>query len=138
MTRVYFKGSTAALVVFDVSEEQNLKRSLDSVAAWKQDIDLKVKRPDGGAIPVLLLANKCDIKHELTAEALAAFSAEHGFTDAFFTSAKESKNVQLVMERISTEILKHGGMAIGSKGPGAGGFSVTVPEENAGRGACCG
>lgn len=54
MTRVYYKEAVGALVVFDVTRVS----TFDGVSKWKQDLDEKVRLPDGSAIPVVLLANK--------------------------------------------------------------------------------
>ena len=54
MTRVYFKESNAACIVFDVSNRD----SFNAVIRWKQEVDKKVFLPSGQPVPVLLLANK--------------------------------------------------------------------------------
>lgn len=58
MTRVYYKGAVGAFVVFDLS----VKDDGISIQGWKKDIDEKVRLSNGDNIPVVLLANKCDIK----------------------------------------------------------------------------
>ncbi|KAG7162129.1 Ras-related protein Rab-32B-like [Homarus americanus] len=57
MTRVYYKYAVAAIVVFDLSRPP----TFDAVLKWVSDIREKVTLGDGRPLPVLLLANKCDI-----------------------------------------------------------------------------
>ena len=101
MTRVYFKGSSAAYVVFDVSRPN----SLESVVAWKADIDAKVALPDGSTIPVILLANKTDLSQCKSDEALDSFCKEHGFLAWFYTSAKENINIAESLQLLAESLL---------------------------------
>eukprot|EP00163_Fabomonas_tropica_P016076 TRINITY_DN289_c0_g1_i3.p1 TRINITY_DN289_c0_g1~~TRINITY_DN289_c0_g1_i3.p1 ORF type:complete len:183 (+),score=38.39 TRINITY_DN289_c0_g1_i3:309-857(+) len=98
MTRVYYKEAVGAMVVFDITRQT----TFDAVLKWKRDIDSKVvlPSPDGGeerAIPVLLVANKCDLAKEGTGRTPAQmdqFCEEHGFVGWFETSAKENINIE--------------------------------------------
>jgi GTPase SAR1 family protein len=54
MTRVYYKDSVGAFIVYDVTRPQ----TFDNVQHWKNDIDKKITLPDGKPIPCVLLANK--------------------------------------------------------------------------------
>lgn len=54
MTRVYYKEATACIIVFDITQ----RRTFQSVARWKADLDSKVHLPNGKTVPCLLLANK--------------------------------------------------------------------------------
>ena len=58
MTRVYYRESHGCIIMMDLAS----KKSLESVARWKDDLDSKVSLNDGRPIPALLLANKCDLK----------------------------------------------------------------------------
>lgn len=60
MTRVYYKEAVGAFIVFDVTRVS----TFEAVQKWKADIDNKVFLPDGSKIPVVLLANKCDLAKE--------------------------------------------------------------------------
>lgn len=76
MTRVYYREAKGAVVVFDVTK----KESLMSAKKWKEDIDGKVSHKQK-PIPVLLLANKCDIGviNSQIQEELDQFCAENKF-----------------------------------------------------------
>ncbi|XP_037698423.1 ras-related protein Rab-32 [Choloepus didactylus] len=91
MTRVYYKEAAGAFVVFDVSSDSTFQE----VLKWKSDLDSKVFLPNGSPIPVVLLANKCDLKKHggLGAPQLDRFCREHGFTGWFETSAKDNVNI---------------------------------------------
>lgn len=54
MTRVYYKETVGAFIVFDVTRNS----TFESVTKWKQDLDTKVQLPDGSPIPCVLLAKK--------------------------------------------------------------------------------
>lgn len=89
MTRVYYKEAVGAFVVFDVTRGS----TFEAVSKWKHDLDSKVKLPNGGAIPVVLLANKCDQKKDGNGDNssnMDQFCKESGFLGWFETSAKVS------------------------------------------------
>jgi small GTP-binding protein len=104
MTRVYYKEAVGAFVVFDVTRIG----TFEAVQKWKADIDAKVtvgseERP----IPVVLLANKCDLAREAfvqTQEQMDAFCKEHKFAAWFETSAKDNIGIdraaRFLVERI--------------------------------------
>lgn len=54
MTRMYYKGAVACIVMFDVTSPS----SFLSCRYWKQDLDNKAMLPNGASIPCILLANK--------------------------------------------------------------------------------
>ncbi|MEE6475053.1 hypothetical protein FKM82_010599 [Ascaphus truei] len=87
MTRVYYKEAVAAFVVFDVTRGS----TFEAIAKWKTDLDSKVFLPNGGPIPAVLLANKCDQKKENNIQSpshMDHFCKENGFAGWFETSAK--------------------------------------------------
>eukprot|EP00002_Diphylleia_rotans_P018410 TRINITY_DN3565_c0_g1_i5.p1 TRINITY_DN3565_c0_g1~~TRINITY_DN3565_c0_g1_i5.p1 ORF type:complete len:173 (+),score=32.86 TRINITY_DN3565_c0_g1_i5:64-582(+) len=82
MTRAYYKEAAGAFVVFDITRPS----TFESVVIWKQDIDSKVVLPDGGPIPVVLLANKCDLARDglqQSASQMEKFCQDHGFNSWF-------------------------------------------------------
>jgi len=73
LTRMYYKEARGAFVVFDVFRE----KTFEAVLKWKADIDSKVTLPDGRVIPVVLLANKCDLTNKQID--LDEFCKKYGF-----------------------------------------------------------
>ncbi len=94
---IYFKGSNAALGVFDLSSSQSLLK----IPGWISSIKKTVKK----AIPMLLLGNKVDLEREvdrLEAEDLAKkLSCEY-----LETSAKTGENVEVAFEKIAKACLE--------------------------------
>lgn len=54
MTRLYYREASACIIMFDVTSVS----TFTSCQKWKQDLDSKLKLPDGSPVPCLLLANK--------------------------------------------------------------------------------
>ena len=78
IARAYYQDALGAMLVFDVSRQ----RTFESVAKWKKEIDERVRLPNGKALPVLLVGNKCDIETaSVDSGFLDAYCAEHGFDD---------------------------------------------------------
>eukprot|EP01114_Cavostelium_apophysatum_P004817 TRINITY_DN1520_c0_g1_i1.p1 TRINITY_DN1520_c0_g1~~TRINITY_DN1520_c0_g1_i1.p1 ORF type:complete len:297 (+),score=76.99 TRINITY_DN1520_c0_g1_i1:229-1119(+) len=111
LTRMYYKEARGAFVVFDVSRE----KTFDAVLKWKADIDSKVTLPDGRVIPVVLLANKCDLIDKKVD--LDQFCETHGFQKWFLTSAKDDIGindaarslVQMILENDDGYVKTHHG-----------------------------
>jgi len=142
MTRVYYKEACGAIVVFDVTTP----KSFEAVERWKNDIDEKVMLSDGGRIPVVLLANKCDLLEDessfhLSSEEMDQFCADHGFHSWFFTSAKEDTRIGEATQSLVTVILDNDAKNKNQVGQAAA-DSVTVEEgqaqggESAKKGCC--
>lgn len=80
----------AAALVFDISRIATFQ----SIKKWLYDLREKVTLPDGSNIPVVLLANKCDIPCPVVpAEQIARFCKENNIGAWYITSAKENTNV---------------------------------------------
>ncbi|XP_043924764.1 ras-related protein Rab-32 [Protopterus annectens] len=91
MTRVYYKEAVGAFIVFDVTRCS----TFEAVLKWKNDLDSKVKLPDGSPVPAVLLANKCDQKDGTKNDvSMDDFCKENGFAGWFETSAKENRNIE--------------------------------------------
>ncbi|XP_077521802.1 ras-related protein Rab-32B-like [Amblyomma americanum] len=102
MTRVYYKYATAAVIVYDLSRPT----TLHSVLKWKADLADKVELSNGRPLPVLLVANKCDLGTQpINASFLSSFCQEHGFAGWFPTSAKEDININEAMRCLVAEVL---------------------------------
>jgi len=142
MTRVYYKEAVGAFVVFDVTR----LNTFEAVQKWKTDIDAKVTLPpDDRPIPVILLANKCDLVKEGFAKNTAQmdkYCEEHGFAGWFETSAKDNINIEqsakclvgkilendtnrTVVETVDTSIIKPG-------------KDKPTPDKQGGGAKCCG
>jgi len=102
MTRVYYKEAHGAFIVFDVTRDE----TFDLAQRWKNDIDNKVTLPNGDPIPVVLLANKCDMAGlSRNSEELTRYCQENGFATWFETSAKNGTNVDEAVNFLSLRML---------------------------------
>eukprot|EP01118_Nematostelium_gracile_P009321 TRINITY_DN312_c0_g1_i3.p1 TRINITY_DN312_c0_g1~~TRINITY_DN312_c0_g1_i3.p1 ORF type:complete len:222 (-),score=63.12 TRINITY_DN312_c0_g1_i3:118-783(-) len=103
MTRVYYKEAVGGMIVFDVTRE----KTFQAVTKWKADIDDNLA-VDGVSIPVVLLANKCDLAEEpLDKEMMDKFCKDNNFIGWFETSAKDNINVHEAGNRLVEYILSH-------------------------------
>eukprot|EP01132_Coremiostelium_polycephalum_P004821 gene4821-6009_t len=104
MTRVYYKYAIAAIIVFDLSRSS----TFDAVTKWRDDINSKVVLGNQQPIPVLLIANKCDVK-EITKqdeEMLDNFVKDHNFIGWFATSAQSNTNIEESMRFLTEKVLE--------------------------------
>ncbi|KAK7104544.1 ras-related protein Rab-32B-like [Littorina saxatilis] len=102
MTRVYYKYAIAAIVVFDLSRPA----TFDAVLKWLDDVNSKVMLSNEEPVPVLLLANKCDIDEvNIDRDKIDNFCKEHHFIGWFPTSAKSNTNVEEAMNFLIEHIL---------------------------------
>ncbi|KAM7447278.1 rab32 [Porites harrisoni] len=106
MTRVYYKYAIAAVIVFDLSRPA----TFEAVLKWHWDVNQKVMLTNEKPIPVLLLANKCDLEdYPYDEEQLNQFCQEHGFIGWLPTSAKEDRNIDEAMRLLVQAILSISG-----------------------------
>lgn len=76
--------------MFDISRIATFQ----SIKKWLSDLREKVTFPDGSEIPVVLLANKCDIPCPVVpSEQIAKFCKENNIGAWYVTSAKENTNI---------------------------------------------
>ncbi|CAG5129822.1 unnamed protein product [Candidula unifasciata] len=102
MTRVYYKYAIAAIIVYDLSRPA----TFDSVLKWLEDVNSKVVLSNDQPVPVMLLANKCDLEDgSYEDEKLNTFCKEHNFIGWFKTSAKTNHNVDEAMNFLIKHIL---------------------------------
>jgi GTPase SAR1 family protein len=103
MIRVYYKEAVGAIIVFDITRE----KTFQAVTKWKADIDDNLS-VDGLSIPVVLLANKCDLAEEpLDKEMMEKFCKENNFIAWFETSAKDNINIDEAGNCLVEHILTH-------------------------------
>lgn len=106
MTRVYYKEAVGAFIVFDVTRVS----TFEAVQKWKHDIDSKVHLPNGDKVPVVLLANKCDLAKEglvKNSKEMDDYCGEKGFVGWFETSAKENLNINQAAEFLVQKIIEN-------------------------------
>jgi len=132
MTRVYYKEAIGAFIVFDITNSG----TFEAVKKWKDDMDAKVTLQEDKPIPVVLLANKCDlVKAPCSKEVMDAYCKEHGFVGWFATSAKENINIDGAVDCLIENILKR----VGHTGPDAPPRQdVLNPKAPPKQGGCCG
>merc|ERR1712000_115549 len=106
MTRVYYKEAVGAFVVFDVTRVS----TFEAVQKWKSDIDAKVFLSENRPIPVVLLANKCDLagKEGICQDKsqMDKFCQENGFIGWYETSAKDDIGIEDAARKLVEEILQ--------------------------------
>jgi len=108
---------------------------------WKEDIDAKVTLQDEKPIPVVLLANKCDlVKTPCSEEIMNEYIKEHGFAAWFATSAKENINITEAVNTLVEHIRKSVGSEDGFNAPRSSG-TIPVASGSATKGdtqgGCC-
>ena len=141
---MYYKESFGAVLVFDLTRPETFQ----SVLKWKREIDSKVTLPNGSPLPVVLLANKCDLPDtRVEKETLDAFCKEHGFTGWYETSAKSNHNIEEAVKGLVTACLAHPDAyeahrlkaAAAAAAPGTVSLAEPAKDEGADKkkGGCC-
>ncbi|XP_077190871.1 ras-related protein Rab-7L1 isoform X3 [Paroedura picta] len=133
MTRLYYREASACIIMFDVTSVS----TFTSCGKWKQDLDSKLKLPDGSPVPCLLLANKCDLSPwAVTREEIDHFSKENAFTGWTETSVKENKNVnesmRVLIEKMMSMSLNDGDSSV----PGRGDY-INLKDASTPNWGCC-
>lgn len=130
MTRVYYKEAVGAIIVFDVTRIP----TFDAVQKWKSDIDSKVFLPNGDPIPVVLIANKCDLAKEglvKNAQQMDKYCGDKGFVGWYETSAKDGTGIEEAAIALVRKIIERDSPPIPAV-PRTG-----LPEEKKEEGGCC-
>lgn len=133
MTRVYYKEAVGAFIVFDVTRAS----TFEAVHKWKHDIDSKVHLPNGDTVPVVLLANKCDLSKEglvKNKNQMDAYCEEKGFASWFETSAKENLNINSATEHLVQKIIENGQGQLSTE-PDQSGIKVKADDSKVS--GCC-
>eukprot|EP00003_Mantamonas_plastica_P012398 TRINITY_DN222_c0_g2_i3.p1 TRINITY_DN222_c0_g2~~TRINITY_DN222_c0_g2_i3.p1 ORF type:complete len:137 (-),score=33.19 TRINITY_DN222_c0_g2_i3:51-461(-) len=105
MTRVYYGGAVGCALVFDISR----KGTLEAARKWKRDIDEKVLLPNDEPIPVVLLANKCDLPKDdwvIDDDSMDSYCKEEGYIGWFKTSAKANEGITEAFRFLVTNVLR--------------------------------
>lgn len=90
MLSIYVRYAIAGIIVFDLSRPS----TLEAVKQWRDDVNKKVVLANDEPIPLLLLANKCDLPEvKVDADMLNEFAAENGFIGWFAVSAQDNINL---------------------------------------------
>eukprot|EP00954_Amorphochlora_amoebiformis_P020579 1340440-Amorphochlora_amoeboformis.AAC.1 len=109
LLRTFYRGASAAVVVFDISSS----KTLENAGKWKADIDRKVLLPNGKPVPCILVGNKADLRDTkqlpnlITPEEAKEFSTNYGFLGYIETSAKTNQNVARACEGLIKRVLKN-------------------------------
>ena len=102
MTRVYYKYAIAAIIVFDLTRPA----TFDSVLKWLNDVHSKVMLANQDSVPVVLLANKCDMENvKVESRVLSEFCRNNQIVNWFETSAKNNTNIDEAMNFLIDHIL---------------------------------
>lgn len=102
-----------------------------------------MRLPNNAPLPVVLLANKCDLPDHQgpNKEQLDAFCKEHGFVRWYETSAKENINIEESVKGLVSSILEHSdalGAQKDAKKEKEGGVSMSLAGEAPKKeGGCC-
>nr|XP_058954151.1 ras-related protein Rab-7L1-like [Pocillopora verrucosa] len=144
MTRVYYKGAAACVIMFDLTSQQ----TFNSTIKWKRDLDSKCTLPNGKTIPCILVGNKSDLSstRPIEKEAIDKLCKENGFLGWTEMSVKEDVNVSETMDYLLAELLdsyknNEEKVAQNNTSTDQGGFieltSHRITKENASRSGCC-
>jgi len=99
VTRAYFRGAVAALLVYDVTSRE----SFDHVSTWLKE----AKQSAGEAVTTLLVGNKTDLlDRAVTSDEASAFAQQEGML-YIETSAKTGKNINEAFTLLTCEVLKN-------------------------------
>ena len=116
MSRVYYKYAHGALIVFDLARPE----TFESALGWLSDVteklfdekyesivDTKGALEPNKAMPVVLLANKCDVPMvKIPRNKYSSYVAENGLLAWFETSSKDVTSIAHSVKRLVEYILE--------------------------------
>jgi Ras-related protein Rab-2A len=138
ITRSYFRGSSGALLVFDITR----RKTFENATSWLHDLR-QIAEED---LVVVLVGNKCDLappstvdngkpnQRQVTREEAEEWCKENKVMQYVETSAKSGEGVERAFLEVSERIYQNieagkydlSDKRSGVKGPGAGGGNRTV------------
>ncbi|KAK8814170.1 hypothetical protein WA158_008032 [Blastocystis sp. Blastoise] len=132
ISRVYYRGAFGAFIVYD----STCDNSFESIKKWKTELDSKVTLPNGKPLPVLLLANKCDLSESKTnPDELDQFVKDNGFIGWEKTSAKLNINLESSVKELLNVVISHSDLWEDEKDDSAIPLSSISPSID--RDRCC-
>jgi len=121
ITSAYYRGAVGALLVYDISKQATFK----NVERWLAEL----RENASSNIVVMLVGNKCDLKHlrEVEKDAAKDFSEKNNLS-FIETSALDATNVESAFHTILTEIYRRTVRpSVNSADKKAGGVSESKP-----------
>jgi len=99
VSKAYFRNSTGAILVFDVTNRQ----SFEDLNHWHNDLT-QLAQPNAY---IVLVCNKCDLKDErqISEDEAEQFAQRHGLV-RIETSAKEGTNIKEAFARLGEGIIR--------------------------------
>ena len=100
LTKFYFKGAEAALVVYDMTDEKSFAKA----QKWVKDLE-QVKESDQVNVLTFLVGNKCDMSAENQVSTMQGqeYAKEIG-AQHFEVSAKEDIGINSLFEEIAKQL----------------------------------
>ncbi len=124
MIRVFFKGSDAALLIFDVSSQ----KSFDMLSSWLKEL----REYTDPNMPCYLVGNKIDLPtRTISRESAEAFARQSSLAGYYETSAKLGQGIRPLIHAMALNL--YHGKAEHSEGP-AGIELDSKPDANKGKG----
>merc|ERR1740130_569824 len=137
ITSAYYRGAVGALLVYDISK----RLTFENVERWLKEL----RTHADPSIVVMLVGNKCDLKHlqAVLTDDSKSFAEQNNL--AFIeTSALDATNVDLAFETILIEIYRivtRKTLEAGADGPRPAGDTQKIVLQNPGakakKGGCC-
>ncbi|OLS13839.1 MAG: sensory transduction histidine kinase [Promethearchaeota archaeon CR_4] len=95
----YHAGAAGAFLVGDLTRLS----SFNALSAWRHELSKDLNKD----IPIILLANKCDLSHQIEGLYLEKLASQLGAFNVFKTSALTGENVQLAFQLIAEKMLEN-------------------------------
>lgn len=99
-TKMFYRGAHGAIVLYDrtaAAATEKAESVFNNIMEWKQDVVTKADPLDEPHIPILLVANKCDLQTEdpkVNGISEYQYAHDNGFCGFYAVSAKTSENVE--------------------------------------------